>query len=126
MAFIFEQIRTGGDRNFAYLLGDGSTQESVIIDPSYNPEQVVERAKVQGLNVNLIINTHGHGDHTNGNSSAQELTGAQVAAYKDSQVPHQFDLDDGQLISVGNLKLKVLFTPGHCDDHFLRSILVTL
>ena len=122
MAFIFEQIRTGGDRNFAYLLGDGSTQESVIIDPSYNPEQVVERAKVQGLNVNLIINTHGHGDHTNGNSSAQELTGAQVAAYKDSQVPHQFDLDDGQLISVGNLKLKVLFTPGHCDDHIVLYV----
>lgn len=119
MAFIFEQIRTGGDRNFAYLIGDASTQEAVLIDPSYQPEIVVERAKAQGLKVNLIINTHGHGDHTNGNNTAHEMTNADVAAYFESSVPHQVGLKDEQRIAVGNLGIKVFYTPGHCDDHIV-------
>lgn len=122
MAFIFEQIKTGGDRNFAYLIGDRSTQEAVVIDPSYHPEKVIGRAKAQGLKVNLIINTHGHGDHTNGNNTAQELTDADVAAYRDSNVPHQVGLEDGQDIAVGNLRIKILYTPGHCDDHIVLYV----
>ncbi|ADI38298.1 Hydroxyacylglutathione hydrolase [Waddlia chondrophila 2032/99] len=119
MAFIFEQIRTGGDRNFAYLIGDGSTLEAVVIDPSYDPEAVVERAKDQRLKVSTIINTHGHGDHTNGNDMAQELTGADIAAYKNSSVPHEMDLDEGKVLNVGNLSLKIFHTPGHCEDHIV-------
>ena len=66
MKFIFEQIRTGGDRNFAYLVGDREAKVGAIVDPSYDPEAVVERAKAQGLEVKYILNTHGHKDHTNG------------------------------------------------------------
>lgn len=119
MSFIFEQIRTGGDRNFAYLIGDGSTQEAVVIDPSYAPEKVIERAKEQGLKVSMILNTHGHGDHTNGNHTAQELTEAKIATFKDSSVQHELDLDDGQILSLGNLHLKIFHTPGHCEDHIV-------
>ena len=122
MDFIFEQIRTGGDRNFAYLIGDRSTQEAVVVDPSYDPEAVIERAKDQGLKVVAIINTHGHGDHTNGNHIAQELTGADIAAYKESSVPHELDLEEGQVLSVGNLRLKIYYTPGHCEDHIVIYI----
>ena len=43
MRFIFEQIRTGGDRNFAYLVGDRDAAEGVLIDPSYDPDAVGER-----------------------------------------------------------------------------------
>jgi hydroxyacylglutathione hydrolase len=119
MTFIFEQIRTGGDRNFAYLIGDGSTQEAVVIDPSYQPEAVIERAKAQGLKVVYIINTHGHGDHTNGNNTAKELTGAEVAAYQGSFIKPDIELQEGQVLPIGNLALRILFTPGHCDDHIV-------
>lgn len=119
MSFIFEQIQTGGDRNFGYLIGDGTSKEAVVIDPSYRPDLLVDRAKVQGLKISLIMNTHGHGDHTNGNNTAQELTGAQVAAYKDSFINPDVGLEDGQSLSVGNLTLRILFTPGHCDDHIV-------
>jgi|SRR5215203_6168268 len=76
MQLVFEQIRCGGDRNFGYLLGDRDTRECVLIDPSYSPAAFVERARDQGLTVTLVINTHGHPDHTNGNTVAVELTGA--------------------------------------------------
>ena len=57
----------GGDRNFGYLLGDRDAKVAVLIDPSYSPESLVQRAKDQDLKVTHIINTHGHPDHTNGN-----------------------------------------------------------
>ncbi len=49
MNFVFEQIRTGGDRNFAYLVGDREAGVAALVDPSYDPKVVVERAKAQGL-----------------------------------------------------------------------------
>jgi len=45
MQLIFEQIRAGGDRNFGYLLADRESGQGVLIDPSYSPEQFVERAR---------------------------------------------------------------------------------
>ena len=81
MQLIFEQIRTGGDRNFGYLLGDRAAGQGVLIDPWYAPEILVQRAADQGLRVVYIVNTHGHADHINGNAKACELTGAPVAAH---------------------------------------------
>jgi len=76
-----EQIRVGGDRNFGYLLADRDARQGVLIDPSYSPETLVERAKEQSLRVTHIINTHGHPDHINGNEKAAELTGAPIAGH---------------------------------------------
>ena len=81
MRLIFEQIRSGGDRNFGYLLGDREARSGVLIDPSYSPEVFVERAHAQGLTITHIINTHSHPDHTNGNERALALTGAVLAAH---------------------------------------------
>lgn len=117
MNFIFEQIRSGGDRNFGYLIGDRKAKEAALVDPSYTPEAFVERAKAQGLVVKVIINTHGHADHTNGNPTAKQLTGASVAAYKDSPVKPDLKLEDGQTIAVGSLSIKVFYLPGHAPDH---------
>ena len=86
MRLIFEQVRTGGDRNFGYLIGDREVGEGVLIDPSYSPALLVERASVQGLRVTHIVNTHGHADHTEGNATAVRLTGAPVAAHPDASL----------------------------------------
>ena len=119
MRFIFEQIRTGGDRNFAYLVGDRDAAEAVLIDPSYDPDAVVERSRAQGLAVTHVINTHGHPDHINGNERALELTGARLAAYKDAESSPEVALDDGDELKVGSVTLRFLYTPGHCPDHLV-------
>jgi glyoxylase-like metal-dependent hydrolase (beta-lactamase superfamily II) len=119
MRFIFEQIRTGGDRNFAYLLGDREAGEGALVDPSYDPDAVVERSRLQGLKVTHVINTHGHPDHVNGNARALELTGARLAAYKDAESGPAVALDDGDELKVGALTLRFLYTPGHCSDHLV-------
>jgi glyoxylase-like metal-dependent hydrolase (beta-lactamase superfamily II) len=117
MSLIFEQIRSGGDRNFGYVLGDRQAQRGVLIDPSYSPDVFVERARAQGLTITHVINTHSHPDHTNGNERALALTGAALAAHPALRpgVP----LDDGQGLDVGELRLQAHHVPGHCPDHIV-------
>lgn len=122
MDFVFEQIRIGGDRNFGYLLGDRNAKTCILIDPAYTPEQLVERATAQDLKVEYIVNTHGHGDHINGNAKAVELTGAPVAAHPDSPAMPDVRLADGAVLNVGTFKLRVLHTPGHCEDHLVLAM----
>ncbi len=110
MTFIFEQIKTGGDRNFGYLIGDRESQSSIVIDPSYRPELFVERAKAQGVNIQAIFNTHLHSDHTNGNTAVQKQTGAKIFQFGK-------DLEEGSVINVGRYDIQVLHTPGHTEDH---------
>lgn len=119
MPLIFEQIRTGGDRNFGYLVGDQEAGQGVLIDPSYAPEALIERASVQGLTVTHIVNTHGHPDHTEGNPVAVARTGAPVAAHPGAPDPPDVGLTDGAELAVGVFRLRCLHTPGHCDDHLV-------
>ena len=104
---IFEQIQTGGDRNFAYLIGDEKTKQAAVADPSNNPGLVLARAGAHGLTVEYVINTHGHYDHTNGNEYILDKTGAALISGEAA---------DGEEFSVGDVKLKVIHAPGHTRD----------
>lgn len=117
MNLVFEQIRAGGDRNFGYLLGDRDARECALIDPSYSPDAFVERAREQGLTVTLVVNTHGHPDHLNGNDRVVELTGAKVAAHPRCPATPDLPIADGQELSIGALRLRSVYVPGHSPDH---------
>jgi hydroxyacylglutathione hydrolase len=119
MQLIFEQVRTGGDRNFGYLLADRNSREAVLIDPSYAPEVLLERAVEQNLRVTYIINTHGHSDHTNGNDRAVAATAAPVAGHRALPSPPDVALADGAELAVGALRLRFLEVPGHAADHLV-------
>lgn len=107
---IFEQISTGGDRNFAYLVGDEGAKQAAVVDPSNDPALVLERAEAHGLEVAYLINTHGHYDHTDGNGHILSKTNAELLAYAPGGVK------DGEVRSMGNVKLTVIHTPGHTRD----------
>lgn len=112
MTFIFEQIKTGGDRNFGYLIGDRESSEAILIDPSYQPELLIERASAQGLNIQAVCNTHSHSDHTNGNETVQKETGAKLLQFGK-------ELEEGSVVNIGRYSIQVLHTPGHAEDHLV-------
>ena len=107
---IFEQIPTGGDRNFAYLVGDPTTKAAAVADPSNDPAAVLARAAEHGLTVNHLINTHGHSDHTNGNEQVLAETGAELLRGGPGGVA------DGHRVSLGEVTLTFIHTPGHTED----------
>ncbi len=119
---IFEQIRVDGDRNFAYLIGDDATREAAIVDPSYAPERVLERATRQGLSVRYVISTHSHPDHIVGNAYVLERTKASEELHESSPHPSHLRVKDNGELAVGAISLRFLHTPGHIPDHV--SVLV--
>ncbi len=113
---IFEQIAMGGDRNYGYIIGDEESKESAVIDPSYTPDRIIMRAKELGLKIKYIINTHNHYDHTNGNDYIKKATNAQIVAHKKAGSRTDVAVNDGDILKLGELELKIIHTPGHTAD----------
>jgi len=113
---LVKQFLTGGDRNFGYLAVDDSTKLAVIIDPSYNPERIVEFAQEQGYTIQYVFNTHGHYDHTNGNSVIKKLTGKEPLLFGNTDPLTGMTVSDGARFPLGDLEITIIHTPGHTSD----------
>ncbi len=116
MSIQAEQFRTGGDRNFGYLLADEESREACIVDPSYNPSLIAGQAAAEGFKVRYIFCTHGHHDHTNGNEEAERLTGCRPLLYGDICPVTGLTVRDGAIFPLGHEKIRIMHTPGHTAD----------
>src|SRR3990172_9197109 len=117
-----------------YLLSDSASREALVIDPGGEPEPVLDTLEEKGLKLKLIINTHGHGDHTWGDALLKEKTGAPLLIHgADAEMLisdnpgsflHGFSesacradrlLAEGEKVALAGRKigLTVLHTPGH-------------
>jgi len=111
-----EQRIIGTMQNFGYVIGDPLTKTAAVVDPSFDARVLQKAASENGYDIALIFNTHHHPDHVFDNERLADETGAKVAAHRLSQVRKDLVLEDGQVVPVGELKVKVVHTPGHSPD----------
>ena len=111
----FRQIKQHGD-NFSYIIAHEQTCEAAVVDSSYNTDEILKTIKTQNLQLKYIINTHGHSDHTAGNTELKTALNAKIVAYKQSKPPRDIVVEDGDELHVGSITLKVIYTPGHTPD----------
>lgn len=107
-----EQIYTGCLAQGAYYIE--SAGEAVIIDPLREVTPYIQKAEKDGAKIKYIFETHFHADFVSGHLELSEKTNAPIV-YGPNATP-AFDAiiaTDGQIFEVGNLKFKVLHTPGH-------------
>lgn len=110
------QIQVGNMQNFTYVVEDEETDEAIVIDPSWDLEQIEQIIQRNNLKIKYVINTHHHFDHTLGNEGMVKLTNAQIIQHEKSELKHDITVKDGDVIEFGNSKLTVLHTPGHSKD----------
>ena len=110
------QLQVGNMQNFTYILEDESTKESVIIDPSWDLELILETIERNDLKVKYIINTHHHFDHTIGNDAMVKHTGSKILQHESSTLKNDTRVSDGEKITFGKSELTVIHTPGHSKD----------
>ena len=115
---LFEQLKAGGDRNFAYLIADEETREAALVDPAGATEEILDRVQALNLEVKYVLNTHGHFDHTAGNESVQSRTGARVVRFdpEGRKTDTVLGVQDSDELPLGALTLKIIHTPGHTPD----------
>ncbi|HEY8109842.1 MAG TPA: hydroxyacylglutathione hydrolase family protein [Candidatus Nitrosotenuis sp.] len=113
---IVHQLQVGNMQNFTYILEDEETSEAIILDPSWDLDEVKRIIEKNNLTIKYIVNTHHHFDHTLGNESMAKETGAKIIQYVSSTLRHDISVSDGEKIKFGNSELGVIYTPGHSKD----------
>jgi glyoxylase-like metal-dependent hydrolase (beta-lactamase superfamily II) len=116
-----------------FILADEKTKEAVVIDPGDDAGDILKIIKEKGLKVKYIVNTHGHFDHIGANKAIKEATGAELLIHEGdasilasaskqsaafgmnsvSSPPADRYVKHGDMITAGEVSLKVLHTPGH-------------
>lgn len=105
--------------NYAYLLRDEATKKTAVVDPS-EAKPILELLKQKGLQLDYVLSTHHHWDHTGGNKALKQETGCQVVGYAGDaeRIPGiDIQLEDNVTFSLGESMAKVLFIPGHTLGH---------
>jgi glyoxylase-like metal-dependent hydrolase (beta-lactamase superfamily II) len=113
---IVHQLQVGNMQNFTYILEDEETSEAIILDPSWDLDEIKRIIEKHNLAIKYIVNTHHHFDHTLGNETMAKQTGAKIIQYESSTLRHDISVSDGDKIRFGNSELGVLYTPGHSKD----------
>jgi hydroxyacylglutathione hydrolase len=111
------QIHLGGDRNWQYLLADPSSGLAAAVDCGHDPDGLLAIAQENDLRITDILITHGHGDHVGGVAHLAAKTRATVHAGTAGSAPGARVVADGSVLSVGDLRITALATPGHAPDH---------
>ena len=112
---LFRQIQQHGD-NLSYIIADDFTREAVVVDPSFNAGEITRILKDEKLKLKYVINTHGHSDHTAGNEELRSMFNAQTVIHKLSKINADLKIDDGDIIRLSSISIKVIYTPGHTPD----------
>jgi len=111
---IFKQIESGGDRNYAYIIASEKIKECALVDPSPDPSMVIKAVKEEGLEVRYLINTHSHYDHSQGNDKFRRAGGGKPVTFINCGAGTE--IGDGESLSLGDLNLEFMHTPGHTID----------
>ena len=113
---LFEQIRSGGC--LSYLIGCDDSCAAMIIDPHLEQlDRYIALTTERGMRVHYVAETHTHADHFSAARELGRLLGARIVMHRLSPAPFpNVRVDDGELLLVGKLRMRVMHTPGHTAD----------
>jgi glyoxylase-like metal-dependent hydrolase (beta-lactamase superfamily II)/rhodanese-related sulfurtransferase len=113
---LFRELNRGKCKT--YLIGCERTRRAALVDPVKGcAERYLAVLAYEQLKLDAVIDTHTHADHPTASFLLKDLTDARLIMHRRAPVPAANEhVEDGDTIEVGDLKLKVLHTPGHTPD----------
>jgi glyoxylase-like metal-dependent hydrolase (beta-lactamase superfamily II)/rhodanese-related sulfurtransferase len=113
---IFEQLNEGPCKT--YLVASERTREAMLVDPVLERvDRYLEQLRQRELRLTLVLDTHVHADHISGASALRDRMGVDYVMHRLSASGcANRRVDDGDLLRVGELEIRVLHTPGHTQD----------
>ena len=118
--------------NFAYAIGDRSTGETLLVDPAYAVNDLVDVVESDGMRVTGVLATHYHADHVGGSMMGYDIEGvttlldrchcpihlqrAETPWVQKTTGISETDVaqhDGGDIVTVGGIDVQLIHTPGH-------------
>ena len=107
-----EQIYTGCLAQGAYYVE--SNGEAVVIDPLREVQPYIEKAEKDNAKIKYVLETHFHADFVSGHLDLAKKTGATIVFGPTAKPGFEAQVaEDGEILNVGNIQIKVIHTPGH-------------
>lgn len=109
---IVKQLYTNCLSEAAYFIADNG--EAAVIDPLRDIDAYLKLAEDNNVKIKYIFETHFHADFVSGHLDLAQKTGATIVYGPLTNAAFNFHLaKDGEDFAIGNVKIKVLHTPGH-------------
>ena len=102
----------------SYLIGDEKAGVAAVVDPRFEVDEYLELARYLGVRIEHVFETHTHADHVSGHGRLAAATGAAIRIHRDARAGYDHEpFDDGEVLSLGCLRVRALHTPGHRPEH---------
>ena len=113
-----ETIKSPGLAQLSYLLGDEDVGECFVIDPRRDAGIYLELARERDCRLVAALDTHIHADFVSGARELEALAGVAVYGGESEDYGYELNqLEDGQILTFGDLTVTCLHTPGHSPEH---------
>ncbi len=118
----FKQIESEGLAHYSYMVGEGN--EAAVIDPRRDIGVYLKEARKNGLKIKYILETHRNEDYIIGSRELAERTGAAIYISGHEDLGHVYGekIFDGDILTVGKLRIQGIHTPGHTLGHMSYSV----
>lgn len=108
----------------SYLFGCGGKASAAVVDPVGDIAPYLEAARMTGMRIIYVIDTHIHADHLSAGRALAEASAAEYVLFDGAQTDFPFrHVSDRDILELGNVTATVMHTPGHTPEHV--SLLVT-
>ena len=116
LAIHFETVRAGGC--VSYLIGCEKSCAAIVVDPLQSQlDRYLALASAKALRIHHVLDTHTHADHFSAVHALARKLDIPAIMHRSSPAPFiDVPVEDGETIIVGELRLRVLHTPGHTRD----------
>ena len=114
---LLKQYYLGCLAHASYLIADEKTKVAAVVDPQRDIEQYLADAAAGGYTIKYVFLTHFHADFLAGHIELRNRVGARICLGARAQADFDFQaLHDGDLIESGDLRIRILETPGHTPE----------
>jgi hydroxyacylglutathione hydrolase len=119
----FKQILNERCGCASYVIASRKTREAAIVDAASDTEPYNALLQERDFRLRFVIDTHIHADHISGARRLAASHGAELCLHESARTAYPFHaLSDGQELELGQLRLRVVHTPGHRPE--LVSLLI--
>src|SRR5262245_50293518 len=110
----FKQILNERGGCASYVIASRKTHEAAVVDPAIDTETYDGLLRERNFRLRYVIDTHIHADHVSGARRLAADHGAELCLHELAKVMYSFrPLSDGSELELGQLRLRILHTPGH-------------